>query len=148
MCWRARLRSRAADQSIPGRQRGPAGRRGASPFHRAGDVGRRQRHANTQHGGGGLASAAAGRAQRRYRDGGGGRLRAARRSVRLRRARKISPAAAEEKETEKEAPQVRRERGCRVTLFESSERLGGEGPAQTHQKGAAPERPANTSSLG
>jgi hypothetical protein len=41
-----------------------------------------------------------------------------------------------EKETEKEAPQVRRERGCRVTLFESSERLGGKAWPNTHGRDA------------
>jgi hypothetical protein len=49
-------------------------------------------------------------------NGGRGRLRtAAGRHIRLRRARQISSAAAGRKATEKEAPQVKREHGCRVT---------------------------------
>ena len=61
----------------------------ASPAHRTGHVGRRQRHSDTQHGGRGMAQAVAGRPQRRHRDGGGGRLRTAGRPVRVRRTRQI-----------------------------------------------------------
>src|SRR6266851_4550768 len=129
-----------ADQSIPGHQYRPAIRRRASPSHRTGYVGRREHHANTQYGDGRVAPPAAGCTQRRLRDGGRGRLSAARRHVRLQRARQISSAAAGKKETEKEVPQVRRERGYRATSFEPSERRGGEGRGEQTRKGRATRR--------